>query len=153
MKSLVVIFGIILQILFVVSESAIDLSVTEKLPNYKPGEQKQTLFYLGIINNKHLFADNELRSWHEARDYCESLGMELAVINTDTEVAFLMDNYHGTEFSLHHWIAPVGLRNIPWRNMIDGTDICNAFYAGVNDDEFRIGLCEWGWRTLCQTSE
>ncbi|ODM90827.1 C-type lectin domain family 2 member D [Orchesella cincta] len=144
-----------LQTMFVVTEPVPELSIAEqfKMKTLAPGDQIQNLVFLGIVNGKNLFANDELRSWYEARDYCSSVDMEIAVINTEAEVNLLMNSYHGYEFSLHHWIAPVGLRNIPWRNMIEGTDICNAFYAGDQDDEFRIGLCEWGWRTLCQLED
>ncbi|ODM87555.1 C-type lectin domain family 4 member M [Orchesella cincta] len=60
---------------------------------------------LGNVDGKSYFYENTRLNWTDSQAYCREFGMELAVITTEEQFAFLKSKYNSTTFNNWYWIG------------------------------------------------
>ncbi|CAL8112245.1 unnamed protein product [Orchesella dallaii] len=144
----------------------------------KLSETLKSLFYIGTAELedgtlfKHYWADNVARTWNEGKNYCENrgLGVSLATVKSEEEVAVLKRAYGSSTFSGTYWIsaglAPppnsmiwvdgindtISYIGMPWRTN-EVSMICGAFHSLASESYFQTVNCSSKYRVLCARTE
>ncbi|CAL8122048.1 unnamed protein product [Orchesella dallaii] len=128
----------------------------------------KSLVNIGKVGSKSYFIDNTLRTWEQAKAFCESSGLYMSTIKDSGQADFLkgkigISGFQGVYFLgardaqiaralswYNTYNAPESFSGLGWKNHIPSFQLCGTFNAVASDKHQGINFCAEKHLTLCQ---